>query len=83
MYTGHRIEDDQIYQEETKTQFGLTNDQIHGSPDQPTGYYLAEALSHDVKHIYGPDGYTKFYVQDGHIYGPSTQLPWLTACHAG
>jgi len=83
MYTGHRIEDNQIYQEETKTQFGLNNDQIHSSPDQPTGYYLVDTLSHDVKHIYGPQGYTKFYVQDRHIYGPNTQLPWLAACHAG
>ncbi len=76
MYTGHRIIENQIYQQETRTQFSLNNDQIHFSPDQPSGYYLIET---DVKHVYGPDGYTKFYVQDGHIYGPSTQLPWLAA----
>ena len=79
MYTGHRIMGNQIYQKETRTQFCLNNDHIHASPDQPSGYHLVESLLPDVKHIYGPDGYTKFYVQDGHIFGPSTVLPWLAA----
>ncbi len=79
MYTGHRIIENQIYRQDTRTQYSLNDDHIHVSPDQPTGYYLMEGLSPEAKHIYGPDGYTKFYVQNGHIYGPSTQLPWLAA----
>lgn len=79
MYTGHRIIENQIYRQDTRTQYSLNGDHIHASPDQSTGYYLMEGLSPEVKHIYGPDGYTKFYVQDGHIFGPGTQIPWLAA----
>jgi len=79
MFTGHRIIENQIYQQETRTQFSLNNDQILVSPDQPTGYHLIKSLLPDVNHIYGPDGYTKSYVQDGHIFGPDTQIPWLVA----
>ena len=79
MYTGHRIIENLIYQQGTRTQFSLNNDQILVSPDQPSGYYLMKSLLPDVNHIYGPDGYTKFYVQDGHIFGPGIQIPWLAA----
>jgi hypothetical protein len=27
-------------------------------------------------HVYGPTGYTKFYSRDEHIYGPEKKLPW-------
>jgi hypothetical protein len=77
MYTGHRINNDQIYQDETKTQFGVIDDRIQSPLNQPTGYYLLDGMVHDVRHIYGPDGYTKYYIQNGHIYGPDTELPWL------
>ena len=49
----------------------------HAILNQPTGYYLLDSMVHDVRHIYGPDGYTKYYIQNGHIYGPDTKLPWL------
>jgi hypothetical protein len=82
MYTGYLIHENRIYQEQMETDFDLNGGYIH-SPDQPTGYFLAEGLLHDVKHIYGPNGYTRFYVQDGHIYGPSQSLPWLEGYDSG
>lgn len=76
MYTGHQIRHNRIYKAKTKTLFDLNGNHIYCASGQPTGYYLEDGLSLDVKHIYGPDGYSKFYVQDGHIYGPNTCLPW-------
>jgi hypothetical protein len=80
MYTGYRIRDNHIYNEEAKTSFTLDNNHICTRPDQPTGCYLTDSFSEEVKHIYGPAGYTKFYVQCEHIYGPSTHLPWFDLC---
>lgn len=77
MYTGYSIQDQRIYKrDEGKTQYALRDNHIHDLSHAPTGYYLVKSLSPDVQHINGPDGYTKFYVKDGHIYGPRTQLPW-------
>jgi hypothetical protein len=76
VYTGYCIRKNHIYNEERKTPFNLNGDHIHCHQDQPTGCYLTDSLLEEVKHIYGPSGYTKFYVQCEHIYGPSTHLPW-------
>jgi hypothetical protein len=77
VYTGYRIRNNHIYNEENETPFSLNDDHIHCRRNQPTGCYLADSLSDEVKHIYGPNGYTKFYVQCEHIYGPNTHLPWF------
>lgn len=80
MYTGYSIRDQKIYKDEDKTPFILSGNDIHGFSDKPTGCSLVKSLSAGVKHIYGPGGYTKFYVNEGHIYGPSTELPWFAPC---
>ena len=79
MYTGYSIRNQRIYNDEDQTPFKLSGNRIHGFSDEPTGCCLAQSLSDGVKHIYGPSGYTKFYVKGGHIHGPSTRLPWLDA----
>ena len=80
MYTGYSIRHQTIYKDEVKTQFKLSGNHIHCISDEPTGCCLAQSLTDGVKHIYGPNGYTKFYVKEGHIYGPRTHLPWFDAC---
>ncbi len=80
MYTGFSIRNNRIYTEKRETQFSVNDEHICVQSDQPTGCYLAEGLSREVKHICGPDGYTKFYVQCEHIYSPSTHLPWFDLC---
>ena len=78
MYTGYSIQDQTIIRrDEGKTEYYIRNSHIHDRTEAPTGYYLVKGLSPGVRHINGPDGYTKFYVKDGHIYGPSILLPWL------
>ncbi len=81
MYTGYSIRNHMIYKDAGKTQFKLSGDHIRCSPDKPTGCCLVKSLSDGVRHIYGPEGYTKFYVNEGYIYGPSTHLPWFEPCH--
>lgn len=80
MYTGYSIRDDRIFKEEEETQFCLSGKFICFFPDQPTGCCLVQSLSEGVQHIYGPNGYTKFYVDDGFIYGPNTLVPWFSHC---
>ena len=80
MYTGYSIRQQKIYKDGAKTQFELSGNHIHCIPDKPTGFCLAQSLTEGVKHIYGPSGYTKFYVKEGHIYGPGIHLPWFDPC---
>jgi hypothetical protein len=80
MYTGYSIRNQKIYKDEGKTPFKLSGNYIHGFLGKSTGCCLAKSLSEGVKHIYGPGGYTKFYVNEGYIYGPSTHLPWFDSC---
>ncbi len=77
MYTGYQIRQNQILKKTVKTQFGINDTHIQCPLGRPTGCYLVDSHLPDVKHIYGPDGYTKFYVQDEHIYGPNEHLPWF------
>ncbi|MFC1766023.1 hypothetical protein ACFL6U_28590 [Planctomycetota bacterium] len=76
MYTGYSISNNRIWSPDGKTSFFFNSKHIYCFPKEYSGYYLTDGNCEGVEHVYGPQGYTKFYVQNNHIYGPDTLPPW-------
>jgi hypothetical protein len=79
MYTGYFIVDDEIHGPDGATGSFIQESKIVTQSERTPTYYLLDGLIESIRHIYGPAGYTHFYLQGRHLYGPGKRLPWINA----
>ena len=71
MRTGYSIRKDRIYGPKHPGEFWIQDNSIHGPRN--SGLFRIEN-----KRIHGPNNSGKFWIDDdGHIHGPSKNVPWL------
>lgn len=81
MYTGYFLVDNEMHGPDGPTGLRIHDHKIVTLFERSSDYYLVEGLIDSIKHIYGPEGFTHFYLQGRHIYGPNKELPWVCIDH--
>ena len=77
MYTGYYLKETAIIGPDGPTGSFVENKRVVTFNRRSSAYFISDGCIGSVDHICGPKGYSQFYIQEGHIYGPDRRLPWL------